>query len=405
MKIKEPVNRVEIEQKLWDEREARFINTFNAYPNAINSRAFRIEKLEYYEEIQTKYRYSPDKDERLAARFLKEQANKLERELYPSSTVRFLRSVLNSLTRELNSPTGIKLEPAMAPVQNNQAWKAQLVKAGFGSFLKDVDQQVKQGADEIKVSAPLYFKAGEKTDFTLALKKDDNGKLQFLGFQVSIPDQDHPGNNKVQRYYFEENRSITANQAYNQLNGRAIKVEYGTGAQKQANLVMLDFNDRDAVGNFRKMEFPFESFDAKKEIDILPLKGKGQPLTAKLEQSLMEGNREQVTFISGGKERTFFIEVNAQLRSIVITDDQNQKISLKAAIDLTEQKTQQPDHSLTKSVEVVAIKPDATKLVNDSPLKVVKGMDDKTTNKIDVKKSDEGNGLAAKKPKRSRVHV
>lgn len=376
MKVKEPVNRVAVEQRKWDDREARFKEIFKSYPKATQSRAFQIEKLKFYEEVSRKYKNSPNQDERLAARFLAEQSADLERNLYQSRTVRFLRSAFNavdnlfkSAEKTLQIPTKAPLKPKMSATLSKN-----LVRAGFGSLVEQVSEGIKRGDNDILIRTAQYHQPGEKTSYDIGVKKDGLGNYHFLGFKASIADKANPGESVSQKYYFQQDQKISAKRAYNELEGRPVSVTYSSGQEKRTSMVTLDFNDKDPGGNYRRKEFPMDNFDWKKEIAKLPLKEMGQALLSKIEAGLMDGNREKVTFAKAGHEHVFYLQASPMDKKIVITDDNQNKLTIKEAILKTENpsmKVETPDQGNKSKSQLNGQKQAEMTFTKSNPTKIV----------------------------------
>ena len=58
-----------------------------------SNRALLKEKLEYYERIAARYRGTQDQEERFALRMLRQERNRIEKQLYPNPLIRLLRTV------------------------------------------------------------------------------------------------------------------------------------------------------------------------------------------------------------------------------------------------------------------------------------------------------------------------
>ncbi len=98
--------------------------------------------------------------------------------------------------------------------------------------------------------------------------------------------------------------------------------------------MQLDFNDKDAIGNYSIKEFNTGyGYDLNSVSQQLPLKGFSNDIDAeKLESALRSGSRCAVSFLKDGKEQMFFIEANPQFKSINIYDEHLKKISVASAL-------------------------------------------------------------------------
>jgi len=98
--------------------------------------------------------------------------------------------------------------------------------------------------------------------------------------------------------------------------------------------MQLDFNDKDAQGNFRMREFSSGyGYNLEKVLQQLPLKellDKG--LTVKLHEALKNGDRLAVSFVKNGHEQRYYIEANPQFKSVNIYDEHSRKVTLNTAL-------------------------------------------------------------------------
>src|SRR3546814_12486337 len=102
----------------------------------------------------------------------------------------------------------------------------------------------------------------------------------------------------------------------------------------QSSWRQLDFNDKDALGNYKMKEFHAAyGYDLKHVLQQLPLKElmSGQD-TVKLMNALKDGGRHAVSFLKDGKEQKFHIEANPQFKSVNIYDDNSKKNSMASAL-------------------------------------------------------------------------
>lgn len=119
---------------------------------------------------------------------------------------------------------------------------------------------------------------------------------------------------------------MDVNLAYQLLKGRAI--------QKEDRWIQLDFNDKDAQGNYRVKEFHSSfGYDLLKVLQDLPIKELQEKDTAnQLLDRLKQGSREAVSFLRDGRAYRYYIEANPQFKSVNIYDEHSKKITLSMAM-------------------------------------------------------------------------
>nr|WP_315238638.1 hypothetical protein [uncultured Flavobacterium sp.] len=292
-----PVNRVEMELKQWHSREERFSKLFNF--SLSNSRSLLKEKLHHYERIGTKFKETKNLEERFALQILKQEKNKILKQLYPNLLVRLVRKLLVApLIDQIAVHKDVKEEE-----KNNQSLQEQLQRIGFRDLSDKIEQQIKLGHEQFTIPVSYYINEKEKLDHELSFSKDQSGKYQFDGYKTTLQNELKRDENRSQYFKLQEGNSFDTKQAYNLLAGRAV--------QKEKSWIQLDLNDKDASGNHRIKEFNSGyGYDLEKAVQ-LPLKELSNKNEAdKLKDDLKQGNRLPVTLIKNGNEHRFYIEAN-----------------------------------------------------------------------------------------------
>lgn len=315
-----PINRVEMELNQWRSREERFSKLFNF--SLSNNRSLIKEKLHHYERIGTKYKGSKNIEERFALQMLKQEKDKILKQLYPNLLVRLIRKlVVAPLIDQIAVRKDVKEEQ-----KNNQALCDQVQRIGFIDLSNQIDQQIKQGHQQFTIPVSYYVNEKERLDHELSFVKDQSGQYQFEGYKASLHNELKPEENRNQYFKVQEGNSLNTIQAYNLLAGRAV--------QKEKTWIQLDLNDKDASGNHRIKEFHSGyGYDLEKAVQQIPLKELSNKTQAdKLKDDLKQGNRLPVTLIKNGNEHRFYIEANPQFKSVNIYDEHSRKITLSTAL-------------------------------------------------------------------------
>jgi len=315
-----PINRVEMELNQWRSREERFSKLFNF--SLSNNRSLIKEKLHHYERIGTKYKGSKNIEERFALQMLKQEKDKILKQLYPNLLVRLIHKlVVATLIDQIAVRKDVKEEQ-----KNNQALCDQVQRIGFRDLSNQIDQQMKQGHQQFTIPVSYYVNEKERLDHELFFVKDQSGQYQFEGYTASLNNELKPEENRNQYFKVEQENSVDTTQAYNLLAGRAV--------QKEKSWIQLDLNDKDASGNHRIKEFHSGyGYDLEKALQQLPLKElSNKTQTDKLKDDLKQGNRLPVTLIKNGNEHQFYIEANPQFKSVNIYDEHSRKITLSTAL-------------------------------------------------------------------------
>jgi hypothetical protein len=315
-----PVNRVEIELSQWRSREERFSKLFSF--SLSNNRSLLREKLHHYERIATKYKGSTNMDERFALRMLKQEKNKILKQLYPNLLVRLTRKVFIAPLIEQIAVRQDQKETE----QNNQSLYEQVQRIGFRDLSATIDQQIRQGQDQFTVASSYYINEKERLDHQLSFVKDQSGHYQFEGYKTALQNESKPEESRDHYFKIREGHAVDTTQAYNLLGGRSV--------QKEGSWMQLDLNDKDPNGDYRIKEFHSGyGYDLEKALHQLPLKELLSTTEAdKLKDALKLGSRQSVILIKNGNEHRFYIEANPQFKSVNIYDEHSRKVTLATAL-------------------------------------------------------------------------
>ncbi|MDX6188638.1 hypothetical protein SGQ83_04685 [Flavobacterium sp. Fl-318] len=315
-----PINRVEMELNQWRSREERFSKLFNF--SLSNNRSLIKEKLHHYERIGTKYKGTKNIEERFALQMLKQEKNKILKQLYPNLLVRLVRKLFVApLIDQIAVRKDVKEQE-----KNNQSLYDQVQRIGFKDLSSQIDQQIKQGHEQFTIPVSYYVNEKERLDHELSFIKNQSGQYQFEGYKTTLQNESKPDEVRSQYFKVQQGNFIDTTQAYNLLAGRSI--------QKEKSWIQLDLNDKDASGNHHIKEFHSGyGYDLEKALQQLPLKELSNKTQAdKLKDNLKQGNRLPVTLIKNGDEHRFYIEANPQFKSVNIYDQHSRKITLSTAL-------------------------------------------------------------------------
>jgi hypothetical protein len=328
MNNKVSVNRIESALKDWQSREERLGKMFSS--DILKNKPFLQEKLKYFDSVQAKFGRTASEEERLALRILLEERNRIEKQLYPNLLVRILRRIILPIKQEQ-----VAKQAEQQTANNEQALKEAVIKAGFDNISSKLEQNMKQGQQEFSVPVSYYLNEEERVDFKLFFARDNNGQYQFENYKAALQTGNNLQENKAHSFVFEPDNIVTATHALNLLAGRSIQKEYVSAENnKQTVWIQLDFNDKDASGNYKMKEFHSGyKYDVQEVLQQLPLKELTTSETnEKLLKDLTNGERVAVVLEKDGKEQKLFIEANPQLKTINVYDENLKKISIATAV-------------------------------------------------------------------------
>lgn len=206
--------------------------------------------------------------------------------------------------------------------KNFEYLKDNLKYMGFGEKQNEtLEQQLKEGKDSFQ----LTFNADvNKKPFeaTLQFRKSDNSDMYFFNsYQATL---ERSNKEKVeQTFYLNKGKGVTAKEAYNLLEGRAVHKELSNKAGEPYKAwIQLDFDNKDKNNNHEVNQYHENyGYDLKAAIGryaVTELDGAEKEKA--LMQSLQKGNIQAVTIEKDGESHKMFMEANPQYKTINLYD-------------------------------------------------------------------------------------
>lgn len=292
----------------WQECERRYEKL------GIDFKIFRNLKLEHLNKLRAGYAGSKHPQDRMDLRVLNAERRKLERELYPDLLVRLIVRGINTI----RSRNAVRRDNVQADKHIARLGK-EMYRAGFGSLVSKMEQQVKQGNREFSLPVSFHVSEKERMDYLVHFKQGSDGKCQLNGYNASLSGP-NPDGKRRHSFQNDGGRIHPADQAYQLLSGRPVH----NGMMWQ----QFDFNDKDAGGNYRQKNFQNSyGFDLKQSLSALPLK-ESQGMEQLLKK-LRNGERADVTLNINGKEGRYVLEANPQKKEVSIFEPSGSKVTLQ----------------------------------------------------------------------------
>ncbi|QQL50151.1 hypothetical protein [Mucilaginibacter ginkgonis] len=225
--------------------------------------------------------------------------------------------------------------------QNSEFLKKSLLNLGFGDKLKaELDKKIAAKTPEFTLD--LQHEFNHKTvDYTLHFKAGDNQDMYFFNkYDAVINNKGDAAKNIEQTFYINKGSGITAKEAFNLMDGRAVyKQLHNLEGQKYHAWLVLDDKNLTENGN-KKIKHYHDAygFDLEKVIS-----GKGikeldkSKAKEELMYSLKKGNAQQVTIAGDNGEKKYFIAANPQFKTVDLYDHQMKRIKREELLH-TEQK-------------------------------------------------------------------
>lgn len=217
--------------------------------------------------------------------------------------------------------------------ENVDFLKERLFFLGFGDNLHaDLEKKIANKEDKFNLSFQAEFQnSGKKSvvDYTLDVSKSKQNDMYFLNNYTATLNPNNPDQSVAHKFYLNKGSGVTAKEAFNMLEGRAVfkdKLENKDGEKYKAWL-QIDFNNKDDKGNFKVQQYHEAwKYDLNKNLAKQPIKELENPTQKEqLVKSLEKGNIPQVTFLRDGKEEKMFLEANPKERNLTVYDQDMHK--------------------------------------------------------------------------------
>ncbi len=206
--------------------------------------------------------------------------------------------------------------------QNFQYLKDNIKYMGFGEGMNDaLETNLKAGQPEFGLSNKTEVNK-KPFEVNLNFRKSDNSDMYFFNnYNASLTRSN--GEKVDQTFYLNKGKGITAKEAYNLLEGRAVNKDLTTKEGQSYNAwVQLDFDNKDKRNNFETKQF-HENFgyDLKEALSKYPLAELSAPdKEDALMHSLKKGNVQSVTMEKDGATSKMFVEANPQFKNVTVYD-------------------------------------------------------------------------------------
>jgi len=216
---------------------------------------------------------------------------------------------------------------------NVQFLKDRLFNLGFGDNLHEkLENKIKEGPEKFTLSMPGEFGQGDKkkvVEYILDFSKSKQEDMYFVNNYTAKLKGDTPEQDKLQKFFLNNGRGVTAKEAFNLLEGRAVYKDrlVNKEGDEYSAWLQLNFKEKDKHDNFKVQ--PYTSgwkYDLEKSVNRHPIKElASEDQKSELLKSLKKGNLQPVTFTKDGQDVKMFIEANPKERSLNVYDEKMTK--------------------------------------------------------------------------------
>lgn len=201
--------------------------------------------------------------------------------------------------------------------ENLSYLQKQLLNLGFGEKLnEELEQKIKSKDKEFTLTTTQEYNK-QNVDYTLHYKAGDQNDMYFFN------KYDAKANDTQQTFYINKSGAITAKEAYNLLEGRAVHKQLENLEQEKYNAwIVMDKSQQNENGNFKLKTFTDGwNYKPERAIDKLNIVGIDEPgAKDKLMKSLEKGNRHEVLAIKNDKQVKLFLEANPAEHRVNLTN-------------------------------------------------------------------------------------
>jgi hypothetical protein len=249
--------------------------------------------------------------------------------IYAASIIDLFKQIPygNELNQQLNNFSNSLNKNSMNE-KNFDYLKDNIKYMGFGEKQNDVlEEHLKQGKEsfQLKFNTEVNKKPFEAL---LQFRKSDKSDMYFFNSYHASLERSN-GEKMEQTFYLNNGKGVTAKEAYNLLEGRAVFKELSKKAGDPYKAwIQLDFENKDKNNNNEVKQYHENyGYDLKAAVGkfaIAELDG-GEKEKA-LMQSLQKGNIQSVTFGANGDSKKMFIEANPQYKTVTLYDNQMKRM-------------------------------------------------------------------------------
>lgn len=213
--------------------------------------------------------------------------------------------------------------------ENLNYLQKQLLNLGFGEQVNaDLEKQISAKNKEFTLPAKHDF-GGRNVDYQLHFGLGNKPDMYFFNrYDATVKHGSDPEKDKSQTFYINKGNGVTAKEAFNLIEGRAVhKQLFNLEGEKYQAWLHLDKTPQED-GN-RKIHTYHENYgyDVEKV-----LQGKGikemdnNQAKDDLLRSLKKGNAQQITVSKDGHDQKYFVSANPQFKTVDLYDEHMKKI-------------------------------------------------------------------------------
>lgn len=233
--------------------------------------------------------------------------------------------------------------------ENIQELQDRLKYTGFGETLnKELEKQIKAKKSNFELNMTKEV-GDKKLEYGLQFRKSDEGRYYYNGFDAKLSTTE--GKEQSQRFY--HNQGVSAKEAFNLLEGRAVfKSMFNKEGERYNAWLQLDLGGKDEKGQHPVTQYHQNyGFKLEEVVKEFPLKDLKVPDKLDLLlYSLKKGNSHEVEI--EGNDSKFLLEANPRYKTMNIYDGERKRVKysvMKAAKDLVKGEAEKNPQTKSRS--------------------------------------------------------
>lgn len=209
-------------------------------------------------------------------------------------------------------------------MENLQYLKDNIKYTGFGEALyPELEKNIAAKKEEFQLHFTTQI-GNRPFAAVLDFRKSNTSDMYFFNRYKATIEKSN-GEKVSQSFQINKGKAVTAKEAYNLLQGRAVKREMtnAKGEEYQA-WMQLDFDNKDEKGNFKVNKYNENyGYDLRESIARFPvLELDGGEKEKDLLRSLEKGNAQVATMDKNSEQIKVFLEANPKYKTLNIYDEQ-----------------------------------------------------------------------------------
>lgn len=243
----------------------------------------------------------------------------------------------------------LKIKFETMNTKNYDYLKDNIKYMGFGDKQNEtLGQLMKEGKEAFQLI--FSTEINKKTfEAVLQFRKSDNSDMYFFNSYKATMERSN-GEKVEQTFYLNKGKGVTAKEAFNLLDGRAVFKELTNKANEPYKAwIQLDFEVKDKHNNFEVKQFHENyGYDLKTAVAKFTVPElDGAEKEKSLLNSLQKGNVQAATIVANGERQKVFLEANPQYKTVTIYDGNMHRLSQEQRQEL--QKGQSQEHGKEQS--------------------------------------------------------